>query len=92
MVVLLRQQLFTENTITVVLPVMASFNRGNVQKLVRMWAIVFLANMVGTLVAALFCTFTPVLSPELRDSMLASSSRAATDGSCLVGRVSSRRA
>jgi len=71
MVVLSRQQLFTENTITVVLPVMASFNRDNVQKLVRMWAVVFLANMVGTLFAALFCTFTPALSPELRDSMLA---------------------
>lgn len=71
MVVLSRQQLFTENTITVVLPVMANFTRGNLQNLVRMWGVVFLANMAGTLVAALFCTFTPVLSPELRDSMLA---------------------
>jgi formate-nitrite transporter family protein len=71
MVVLSRQQLFTENTITVVLPVMADFNRDNVQKLARMWSVVFLANMAGTLFAALFCTFTPVLAPELRDSMLA---------------------
>jgi formate/nitrite transporter FocA (FNT family) len=71
MVVLARQQLFTENTITVVLPVMADFNRKNVQNLVRMWGVVFLANMAGTLFAALFCTFTPVLAPELRDSMLA---------------------
>jgi len=71
MVVLSRQQLFTENTITVVLPVMANFTRDNVQKLVRMWGVVFLANMAGTLFAALFCTFTPVLSPELHDSMLA---------------------
>jgi len=70
MVVLARQQLFTENTITVVLPVMANFNRDNVQKLARMWGVVFLANMAGTLFAALFCTFTPVLAPELRDSML----------------------
>jgi len=71
MVVLARQQLFTENTITVVLPVMANFNRANVLRLVRMWGVVFLANMAGTLVAAIFCTFTPVLTPELRDSMLA---------------------
>jgi formate-nitrite transporter family protein len=71
MVVLSRQQLFTENTITVVLPVMANFTRRNVQNLVRMWGVVFLANMAGTLFAALFCTFTPVLSPELRESMLA---------------------
>src|ERR1700722_8268374 len=75
MVVLARQQLFTENTITVVLPVMANFNRANVQSLVRMWAVVFVANMAGTLVAALFCTYTPVISPELRDSMLAVSSQ-----------------
>ena len=71
MVVLARQQLFTENTLTVVLPVMASFKRENVESLVRMWGVVFVANMVGTLCAALFCTFTPVLSPELRASMLA---------------------
>jgi formate/nitrite transporter FocA (FNT family) len=75
MVVLARQQLFTENTITVVLPVMANFNRANVKSLVRMWGVVFLANMAGTLVAALFCTFTPVISPELRESMLAVSSQ-----------------
>jgi len=71
MVVLARQQLFTENTITVVLPVMAELNVRNLKSLVRMWGVVFLANMAGTLVAALFCTFTPVISPELRDSMLA---------------------
>jgi formate/nitrite transporter FocA (FNT family) len=75
MVVLARQQLFTENTITVVLPVMANFNRANVQRLARMWAVVFFANMAGTFVAALFCTFSPVISPELRDSMLAVSSQ-----------------
>jgi formate/nitrite transporter FocA (FNT family) len=70
MVVLGRQQLFTENTITIVLPVMADFTPANALKLARVWAIVFLANMVGTLAAALFCTFTPVLSPELYGGML----------------------
>jgi formate/nitrite transporter FocA (FNT family) len=74
MVVLARQQLFTENTITVVLPVMANFSRANLVGLARMWIVVFLANMAGTLFAALFCTFTPVVSPELRESMLAVSS------------------
>ena len=71
MVVLSRQQLFTENTVTVVLPVMADFSMKNVRGLVRMWTVVFLANMAGTLFAALFCTFTPVLTPELRDGMVA---------------------
>ncbi len=69
-VVLSRQQLFTENTVTVVLPVMADFTWTNVGKLGRMWTIVFLANMTGTLVAACFITFTPVVSPELKAGML----------------------
>lgn len=70
MVVLSRQQLFTENTITVVLPVMAEPTLRNLRNLVRMWAVVFTANMAGTLFAAAICIFTPVLTPELRDGML----------------------
>jgi formate/nitrite transporter FocA (FNT family) len=70
MVVLARQQLFTENTITVVLPVMADPTRKNLLSLGRMWSIVFLANMVGAIFAALFCTHTPVIAPEARDIML----------------------
>lgn len=70
MVVLSRQQLFTETTVTAVLPVMAEFNLTNIARLVRMWGIVFLANFAGTLLAAVFCTFTPVLSPDLKGAML----------------------
>jgi formate/nitrite transporter FocA (FNT family) len=70
MVVLSRQQLFTENTITVVLPVMADFTVENFLKLSGMWTLVLLANLMGTLFAALFCHLTPVLTPEVRDAML----------------------
>jgi formate/nitrite transporter FocA (FNT family) len=63
-----------------VLPVMADPKVANLLKLVRVWAIVFVANMVGTLAAALFCTFTPVLSPEVRDGMLEISRHAAAYG------------
>ena len=71
MVVLARQQLFTESTITVVLPVLKTFTSANVWRMLRLWAIVLVANLAGTLFAALFCRFTPVLSPELMDGMLA---------------------
>jgi formate-nitrite transporter family protein len=71
MVVLSRQQLFTENTITVVLPVIAELSVTNVLRLCRMWAIVLAANVVGTLAAAVLCTYAPVLAPELKDAMLA---------------------
>ena len=70
MVVLGRQQLFTENTITVVLPVIAEPTRRNFGRAGRMWAIVLAANLVGTLFAALFCTFAPVLDHDVRTAML----------------------
>ncbi len=80
MVVLSRQQLFTENTITVVLPVMAEFSPRNVGLLTRMWAIVLAANVAGTLFAALFCTFTPVITPELKQAMIEISRHAVLSG------------
>ena len=70
MVVMSRQQLFTESTVTAVLPVMADFTRTNLWRLARLWSVVLLANMAGTLIAALLCTFTPVLTPELKTAML----------------------
>jgi formate-nitrite transporter family protein len=70
MVVLSRQQLYTESTVTAVLPVMADFTRTNLWRLARLWSVVLLANMAGTLIAALLCSFTPVLTPELKTAML----------------------
>ncbi len=70
MVVLSRQQLFTESTITVVLPVMSEFTPRNLALMGRMWAIVLIANLAGTLFAAAFCSFTPVLTPELKAAMI----------------------
>jgi formate/nitrite transporter FocA (FNT family) len=70
MVVLSRQQLFTENTITVMLPIMAKPTWRNIGCGARMWAIVLVANLAGTLLAALFSCFTPVVTPELREAML----------------------
>src|SRR5690349_3621542 len=49
MVVLSRQQLFTETTITVMLPVMAEPTLEKVGRAARMWGIVLAANLTGTL-------------------------------------------
>lgn len=70
MVVLARQQLFTETTITVVLPITAEPSARVLGAAARMWGVVLAANLAGTLFAAAFCTFTPVVSPELLQSML----------------------
>ena len=69
MVVLGSQQLFTESTITVVLPVFKNPSWANLARMGRLWAIVLVANFCGTLFAATFCTFTPVLTPEILDEM-----------------------
>jgi len=70
MAVLSRQQLFTEITITAVLPVAADVTWGNIVRMARLWAIVLAANLAGTLFAALFCTFTPVLPGDIYSGML----------------------
>jgi formate-nitrite transporter family protein len=70
MAVLSRQQLFTESTITAVLPLAAEFGLGNLGRMARMWVIVLAANLVGTLVASLFCSWTPVLAPNVLHHML----------------------
>lgn len=70
MVVLSRQQLFTESTVTAVLPVMANTTLASLGRLFRLWGIVLIANIVGTFIAALICTFTPVLTAEIRSAML----------------------
>lgn len=69
-VILGRQQLFTENTITVVLPVIAEPSRRNLLRLGRLWSVVLAANLAGVVFSAVFCSFTPVLTPELRGAML----------------------
>jgi len=69
-VVLGRQQLFTESTITVVLPVLKDLTPYNVWRMGRLWAIVLVANLAGTLFAALFCTFVPVIPEATYAAML----------------------
>jgi formate/nitrite transporter FocA (FNT family) len=70
MVVLGNQQLFTESTITVVLPLFKDSSWKNIWRMGRLWTIVLAANFVGTLFAAMFCTFTPALPGELLHGML----------------------
>ena len=47
-VILARQQLFTENTMTAVLPVMTHPSLRKLGALLRLWSVVFAGNLVGT--------------------------------------------
>ncbi|MEO9776394.1 formate/nitrite transporter family protein [Roseibium sp.] len=49
-VIMARQQLFTENTLTAVLPAISTGKRTTYLRVARLWVIVFAANMVGTLI------------------------------------------
>lgn len=70
-VILGRLQLFTENTITVVLPVLSDCSRFRIQRTARLWAIVFAANMVGTLISALVATLGGIVPPVQLEAALA---------------------
>ncbi len=52
-VVLGRQQLFTENTLTVVLPLLVRKNVSTLLRMLRLWVVVLSANLVGTFLFAL---------------------------------------
>lgn len=51
-VIMARQQLFTENTLTAVLPLLATPSKDIWIRTARLWGIVFAANMIGTLIVA----------------------------------------
>jgi formate-nitrite transporter family protein len=51
-VILGRQQLFTENTLTVILPLMRRKDRKTLGNVMRLWAVVLAANVVGALLFA----------------------------------------
>jgi formate-nitrite transporter family protein len=53
-VVLGRQQLFTENTVTVVLPLLLHKNLHTFWRMLRLWVIVLVGNLIGTFLFA-FC-------------------------------------
>ncbi|WP_404385600.1 formate/nitrite transporter family protein [Caenispirillum salinarum] len=67
-VVIGRLQLFTENTITAVLPVFARTTPNALRATARLWLVVFTANMVGTALAVFIAVFGGLASPEQLDA------------------------
>jgi formate/nitrite transporter FocA (FNT family) len=63
-VVLGRQQLFTENTLTPILPLLQKRPQASVRNVMRLWITVLLANMLGALVVAFAVTHTDGFSAE----------------------------
>lgn len=70
MVILGRMQLFTEQTVVGVLPLMAEPRRAVLGRVARLWAIVFLCNMLGTAAAALMAVHLGIVGEGLLQAML----------------------
>jgi formate/nitrite transporter FocA (FNT family) len=69
-VVMARSELFTENTLDPVVPLLEQRNWETFQKLLRMWGLLLAGNLVGALIFGWVLARTPVVQPELHPSML----------------------
>ncbi|MFC4638927.1 formate/nitrite transporter family protein [Deinococcus hohokamensis] len=65
-VVLGRQQLFTENTLTPILPLMHDWSLHKLWQVLRLWAVVLLTNLIGAFLFAWVVGNTEVFDPGVR--------------------------
>lgn len=64
LVIMGKMQLFTENTVTAVLPLATHPTLRNLGRMVRLWTAVLLANLAGTLLVATLMAHQLILSPD----------------------------
>ncbi len=69
-VIMGRLQLFTENTITVMLPLFENPAIRNISRTLKLWFVVFAANMVGTFIVALLLTKFHLASPAQLEAII----------------------
>jgi formate-nitrite transporter family protein len=72
-----RQQLFTENTLTAIIPLLSRRTLATLLRVVRLWAVVLAANLTGAHLFAWVVGNTPMFQPEVRDAMLSLAHKAA---------------
>jgi len=73
-----RHQLFTENTLEPVIPLLEKRNRETLVQLLRLWVIVLPVNLVGALIFAEVLAHTQVVEPKLVTHLL-DAARASTE-------------
>jgi formate/nitrite transporter FocA (FNT family) len=79
-VILGSQQLFTENTLTVVVPLMAKPTRDVFGNVARLWSVVLLANLLGALLFAFVIGRTQLFPPEVHEAFRAIGAKAVASG------------
>ena len=68
-VILGRQQLFTENVMTAVLPVISRRKLAWLLRMLRLWAVVLIANVVGCFFFAAALTTLPIVEQPVADQL-----------------------
>lgn len=75
-----RQQLFTENSLTPIIPFLREPTAARALQVLRLWAVVLLANVLGTLAFAFAIQRVAVFPAEIRDAFGELGSKALTGG------------
>ena len=76
-VIIARQQLFTENTLTAIIPLLAKRDAKTLIRVIRLWTVVLVANLTGAHLFAWVVGTTPMFLSEVRSAMLALAKEAA---------------
>lgn len=79
-VIMARSELFTENTLVPVIPFLEHRDRETFLKLLRMWGLLLLGNLVGALIFGWVLARTPVVSAELHPSLTRMAAEATSGG------------
>lgn len=79
-VILGRQQLFTENTLTPILPLLQRKAVATLGNVLRLWIIVLIANLLGALIVALVAARTNAFDPHVREAFAAIGNKAMEHG------------
>src|SRR3954463_2359899 len=69
-VVLGRQQLFTENTLTPILPLLHNRDLGTLASVIKLWGLVLAANIAGTWAVGSVLAHTSIFEPRIVDAFV----------------------
>lgn len=89
LVILGRLQLFTESTVTAMLPLVTTPSSWAMKRTLRLWAIVIGANLIGTAIAGAATAYGLIIDPALKQGMVDVSLRIAelTFGQTVINAV-----
>jgi len=74
-----RQALFTESTLTAVLPVLVRRDGQTLRSALQFWAVVLSCNLIGTLIFAGFISIPGTFPPDVQNSLVTIGTEALSD-------------